>query len=107
MRKQILPLSFLLACVLCSPLAGKDPYENLRKTIEKSTLNRPSTKPFHLKAEIVPTRDPDKAPNMQGTVEIWWNSPNQWKREVHSPDFQQVEILNGNKEWQRNSGEYF
>ena len=40
-------------------------------------------------------------------MEIWWASPTQWKREVHSPDFHQIAVMNGSQQWQKNEGEYF
>ena len=79
----------------------------VRKAVEHSTLNQPGTKPFHLKAELAPSRESDRATNRTGTVEIWWASPTQWKREVRSPEFHQVEIVNGSSDWQKNEGEYF
>ena len=40
-------------------------------------------------------------------MEIWWESPTRWKREVRSPEFHQVEIVDGGRDWQRNEGGYF
>lgn len=40
-------------------------------------------------------------------MEIWWASPTQWKREVRSPEFHQVEIVNGDHDWQKNEGDFF
>src|SRR5215467_4555921 len=78
----------------------------IKKTVGRSRLDQPGTKPFHLKAELAPSRA-DRGPNRTGEIEIWWASPRKWKRDVRSPEFHQVAIVNGDQEWQRNEGEYF
>jgi len=79
----------------------------IRKTVEKSTLDQPGTKPFHLKAAYAPSFERDKASNRVGEVEIWWQSPSKWRREVSAPGFHQVAIVNGDRQWQKNDGDYF
>jgi hypothetical protein len=84
-----------------------DDVSTVRKAVERSTLNQPGTKPFHLKAMLAPSRDRDRGSNRTGEVEIWWTSPTQWKREVRSPEFHQIAIVNGSQESQKNEGDYF
>lgn len=84
-----------------------DDEKTLRKAVKRSTLDQKGTKPFHLKAVIAPTKERNKASNRTGEVEIWWSSPDKWKREVQSPGFQQIAIANKGKEWQKNEGDYF
>ena len=84
-----------------------DPEMTVKKAVEHSTLNQPGTRPFHLKAVIAPSRERDRGSNRTGEVEIWWASPTQWKREVRSPEFHQIAIVNSGKEWQKNEGDYF
>jgi hypothetical protein len=60
-----------------------------------------------LKAVLAPSFERDRGSNRTGEVEIWWASPTQWRREVRSPEFHQVAIVNGGREWQKNEGEYF
>jgi hypothetical protein len=79
----------------------------VKKAVERSTLNQAGTKPFHLKAVLAPSLERDRGSNRTGEVEIWWASPTQWKREVRSPEFHQIAILNGGREWQKNEGDYF
>src|SRR4029077_10293645 len=79
----------------------------VKKAVERSTLNQPGTKPFHLKAALAPSRERDKDSGRSGEVEIWWASPTQWKHEVRSPEFHQIDIVNGSHEWQKSDGEYF
>jgi hypothetical protein len=38
---------------------------------------------------------------------VWWASPTRWKREIHTPHFSQVAFVNGDREWQKNEGDYF
>jgi hypothetical protein len=84
-----------------------DPEKLVRKAVARSTLNQPGTKPFHLKAVLAPSFERDRGSHRTGEVEIWWASPSQWKREVRSPEFHQIVIVNGDKEWQKNEGDYF
>ena len=79
----------------------------VKKAAERSTLNQPGTKPFHLKAILAPKRVSDEGSNRTGEVEIWWVSPTQYRREVRSPEFHQIAIVNGAQEWQKNEGDYF
>ena len=85
--------------------------ENLAKevtqSVTRSTLDQPGTKPFHLKATVAPSFERDKDSGRTGVLEIWWVSPTQWKREVRSPEFHQVEVVNGDRGWQKNDGDYF
>jgi Gram-negative bacterial TonB protein C-terminal len=84
-----------------------DPEKLIRNAVERNTLNQPGTKPFHLKAVLAPSYERDRGSNRTGEVEIWWASPKEWKREVRSPEFHQIAIVNGGKEWQKNEGDYF
>jgi hypothetical protein len=86
---------------------GDDPEKVVKKAVERSTLNQAGTKPFHLKAVLAPSLERDRGSNRTGEVEIWWASPTQWKREVRSPEFHQIAIMNGGHEWQKNEGDYF
>jgi hypothetical protein len=99
---------FLAAVLGLSASARADsPVNTVRKAVERSTLNQPGTKPFHLKALLAPSFERDRESNRTGEVEIWWASPTQWRREVRSPEFHQIDIMNGQREWQMNEGDYF
>ncbi len=84
-----------------------DSLSSLKHAIERSTLDQSGTKPFHLKAIISPGRRAKPASSHTGSVEIWWVSPAQWRREIHTPEFSQVAIVNGSDQWQKNEGDYF
>jgi hypothetical protein len=107
--RNLRAVTLILAGVLGLTALGRadDPEKSVRKAVELSTLNQLGTKPFHLKAVIAPSSDRDKGSNRTGEVEIWWVSPTEWKREVRSPDFHQVAVVNRVKEWQKNEGDYF
>ena len=98
----------VLAIALGLPGSARtDDSKIVKKAVERSTLNQPGTKPFHLKAVLAPSRERDQASHRTGEVEIWWASPTQWKREVRSPEFHQIAIVNGEREWQKSEGDYF
>jgi hypothetical protein len=86
---------------------GEDLARVVRKAAERSTLNQPGTKPFHLKATLAPSFERDAQAGLTGDIEVWWASPTRWKREIHTPQFSQVAIVNGDREWQKNEGDYF
>jgi hypothetical protein len=92
---------------LSAAARADNPVSTVKKAVERSTLNQPGTKPFHLKAVLAPSFDRDRESNRTGEVEIWWASPTQWKREVRSPEFHQIATVNGQQEWQKNEGDYF
>ena len=106
MRKSKIIVALLVLFIVASFSYAKDDASKVRKIIERSTLNQPGTKPFHLKAVIAPSRA-DRGADRTGEVEIWWASPTEWKREVRSPEFHQIAIVNGSEEWQKNEGDYF
>ena len=81
--------------------------DTVKKAVERSALNRAKTKPFHLKAVLAPSRESDSGSNRTGDVEIWWASPTQYRREVQSPGFHQIAIVNRGHEWQKSEGDYF
>jgi hypothetical protein len=98
---------FFLALILTFLAHADDPAKAVKKAVERSTLNQTGTKPFHLKATISPSRNPNETPDRNGEAEIWWESPTKWRREVRSPVFHQVAVVNGDREWQKNEGDYF
>lgn len=99
----------VLSSFLLAPLASRaeDLTKRVRKAIEEATLDQSGTHPFHLKATLAPSFDRDKNSGRTGEVEIWWAAPNRWKREVRSPSFHQVEIVDGLSDWQKNEGDVF
>jgi hypothetical protein len=78
----------------------------VRKAVKSSTLDQAGTHPFHLRATLAPSFDRDKASGRTGSVEIWWTGVGHFRREVRSPGFQQVEVVDGGRVWQKNEGDY-
>src|SRR5450432_2663490 len=99
----------MLATLLALSAFGHadDSEKLIKKAVARSTLHQNGTKPFHLKAVIAPSRDRDRNSKRPGEVEIWWASPTRWKREVRSPEFHQITVVNGGQEWQKNEDDYF
>jgi hypothetical protein len=99
----------VFTATLAWPMLGhaEDLVKDVRKAVERSTLDQPGTKPFHLKAILAPSFERDKESGRTGEVEIWWVSPTKWKRELRSPEFHQIEIVDGARDWQKSEGDYF
>jgi len=107
MSTQKLLAALIVIVALPSVIHGKDDARIVKKAVERSTLNQPGTKPFHLKALLAPARNPERNANLNGEIEIWWASPTQFKREVRSSEFHQILLVDGAHEWQENEGDYF
>ena len=95
------------AFALSAIAKSKDDATIVRKAVERSTLNQRGTKPFHLKAVLAPSFERDRDSGRTGEVEIWWESPTRYRRELRSPEFHQIDIVDGTREWQKNEGDYF
>ena len=108
---QLSPQMILAAlCVnlLCTAhLPAEDLSGEVKKAVERSTLDQPGTKPFHLKSTFAPSQERDKGTNRVGEIEIWWQSPTKWRREVRCPEFHQIEIQDSDRRWERSEGDYF
>lgn len=107
MRHQ---LAFAISvAVLLLPLVvhAENTVSEVKKAVQHITLDQPGTKPFHLKAVVAPSFARDKDSGRTGEVEIWWQSPTQWRREVRSSEFHQVEIVDGSHDWQKSEGDFF
>jgi hypothetical protein len=81
--------------------------KEVKKAVERSTLDQSGTTAFHLRASLAPSFERDKESGRTGEVEMWWASPTRWKREVRSPEFHQIEVVDGVHDWQKNEGDYF
>jgi hypothetical protein len=107
MRKAWAFLTLLCTLTLAPQSRAEDTIKRILKAVEQCTLDQRGTAPFHLKATLAPSSERDKDSGRTGEVEIWWKSPDEWRREVRSPDFHQVQIVNGARTWQKNEGDYF
>jgi len=107
MRTHLGIMALLLSVTSVPTSQAEDYVSKVKKAVEHITLNQPGTPPFHLRAELAPSFERDKGSARTGEVEIWWAAPDRWKREVRSPEFHQIDIMNGGHEWQKNDGDYF
>ena len=107
MRRSTVALLALLFIALPHIARSEDATARVRKAVKRSTLDQPGTEPFHLKAALAPSRERDRDLGRTGEIEIWWQSPTRFRREVRSPEFHQIEIVDGEHRWQRNEGDYF
>jgi hypothetical protein len=101
----ILLVAFVLTT--SSMANADDGVARVREAAEPGTLDQPGTKPFHLKAVISPSNNRDVQGDRTGEVEMWWASPTRFRREVRSPNFHQIEVVDGGKVWQKSEGDYF
>lgn len=73
--------------------------------LRQSQLTLPGSRPFHLKATITESTNPDS--DYKAEVEEYWVTPEKWKRTIQSPDFSQTIVVNGDKVFEQNSGDYY
>jgi len=104
---QVIVVALCLNLLCIAHLPAEDLSGEVKKAVEKSTLDQPGTKPFHLKATFAPSQERDKGTNRTGEIEIWWQSPTKWRREVSCPEFHQIAIQDGDRQWEKNEGVYF
>ena len=98
----------LLSCFFWpSPGHAEDVVKRVTKAVELCTLDQVGTHPFHLRAVLAPSFERDKELGRTGEIEIWWESPSQWRREIRSPEFHQIQVIDGGHVWQKNEGDYF
>jgi hypothetical protein len=107
MRKRFIAAVVAAAVMWPASMSAEDITARVKKAVERNTLDQSGTKSFHLKAILAPSFDRDKASGRSGEVEIWWSGRDKWRREVRSPEFHQIEIVNDGKVWQKNDGDYF
>jgi hypothetical protein len=79
--------------------------EATQHAIEQSQLTLPGSEPFHLTASIVETTNP--ASEYKGEIEEYWVSPAKWRRTITSPGFSQTLVVNGDKTYEQDKGDYF
>jgi hypothetical protein len=97
----------LLAAVPCNAQYAKDPVESITAVVTNSTLDREGTPPFHLQATVKQPTDSAQGGEREGTIEYWWASPSQWRRELRTKGFHQVLVVNRNIRSQKDEGDYF
>ncbi len=99
----------LSACILCcSVTLAADESEVFRRVLTNasriSTLTLPGAEPFHLKLSAK-ERKQDQ-PEYRTEIEVWWSSPERWRREVRSAGFTQTAVRRGELYFESNSADY-
>lgn len=105
---RVVALAFASA-VVSSAFAQEGNFVSLgnaaEHAVQESKLTLPGSKPFHLVADIVEKTNPES--DYRARVEEFWINPEKWRRTIESPEFSQVLITNGNKVFEKDTGEYF
>src|SRR5262245_7532941 len=73
--------------------------------LEQSQLTLPGSRPFHLQATLVETTNPKS--EYQAKIEEYWIAPDKYRRTIESPGFSQTLVVNGDKVFEDNKGDYF
>ncbi len=77
----------------------------LNRAFAKGSLTSAGASPFHIRVEISEPENPQSP--YQGSIEEWWVSPDQWRREVRSKDgIRQTIVVVGSKKTEKDEGEY-
>ena len=71
--------------------------------VVQGTLTEPGATPFYLQAAITQRGDPDEHID----VEMSWVAPDKWRRTIQSKEFSQTLVVNGDKIFEQDSGDYF
>ncbi|HEV2463860.1 MAG TPA: hypothetical protein VGT04_08650 [Acidobacteriaceae bacterium] len=78
----------------------------LANVLSKASLLGGDAKPFHVRVVVSEPENSDSP--YQGTIEEWWVSPNQWRREVTSKNgMRQTIVVVDGKKTERDEGDYF
>lgn len=105
-------LTIALLAGVCVPASGQIKRASipmgdaLTKALAKSCLTGKDAAPFHVRVIVSEPENPDSP--YQGTIEEWWLSPNQWRREVTAKDgMKQTIVVVDGKKTERDEGDYF
>lgn len=106
MKKLV--LLFCTVLLLATPIRSTDDSELFQRVLAHassiSTLTQPGVAPFHLKLSARETRQ--NLPEYHGEVELWWETPEKWRREVRTAAFSQIAVRDGQGYYESNSAAY-
>ena len=108
-------ITLVFGALLASSLAGANAQmkrtvtplgDTLTKAMNKASLTAPGSQPFHLRIVVSEPENPQSP--YQGTIEEWWASPEQWRRETTDKDglHQTIVVTNG-ETTEKDEGDYF
>jgi hypothetical protein len=76
------------------------------KALATGVLTTQGGRPFHVR--IVVSEPENQQSPYQGTIEQWWSSPDQWRREITAKGgMRQTIVVNGGKKTEVDEGDYF
>jgi len=76
------------------------------KALVGSSLTGEDGRPFHMRIEVSEPENPQSP--YQGTIEEWWVSKDQWRREVTGKDgLHQTIVVSSGKKSEKDEGDYF
>ena len=96
-----LAMGFALLGLLSAPSPLVAQIDEKMRPVQ-ATLIEPGSTPFHLQAVITEPSDP----NEQIDVQMFWVSPDKWRRIIKSQEFSQTLIVNGDKVFEQDSSDY-
>ena len=110
MRTTILALALLTAASLDALAQVKRteiPLGSfLAEALASSSLTRPDSKPFHIRIDISEPENPQSP--YQGSIEEWWSSPQEWRREVaEKSGMRQVIVYSAGVKSEEDTADYF
>ncbi|GGA69909.1 hypothetical protein GCM10011507_21830 [Edaphobacter acidisoli] len=80
--------------------------DEVTKALNKTLLTGSDARPFHMRI-VVSEPDNPQSP-YQGTIEEWWMSPDQWRREVTDKEgLKQTIVVAEGKKTEKDEGDYF
>jgi TonB family protein len=98
--------TFLALCFLAFNLtsAAQDSASLLTRAAEVTNIRKEGMPPFRMRAKIIVSGD--KTYSGEGTFELLWASPSQWREELHLPGYSRLRIGGNNKFWEQRNTPY-
>jgi len=101
--------SVMMFAVACLPATSQTKTISLTdaadRAIELSQIRVPGANPFHLKATLVESTNPDSVYTAE--IEEYWASPQKWRRRISSEKFSQTIIQTTGQTIEQNTGDYY
>ena len=78
----------------------------VQKALAKGSLTGEGARPFHIRVIVNEPENPQSP--YQGTIEEWWNSNDQWRREVTAKEgMHQIIVMASGQKTEKDDGDYF
>jgi hypothetical protein len=99
---------FCTVLLLATPIRSADDSELFQRVLAHassvSTLTLSGVPSFHLKLSAAETRQ--NLPEYRAEIDLWWESPEKWRREVRTTAFSQTAVRDGQSYYESNSADY-